>query len=151
MATVILDTGILDQNPLKVGQAPGTNTLLPTESQIYPSTKNNESLVSVQAGMMVVVTAYGDPGVADDQTLAKVYKVLLAEPVTTTVVTHCSLTPTVSEVSIIGEAEICSLSLNSCEPMVVLDIPGVYSVRSMSDELTITAMPHPMNIKTRGL
>lgn len=144
MATVILDTGILDTNPLQVGQAPGTNTLMPLESQIYPSAKNDESLVSVQAGTMVVITAYGQSDIEGDSPLARVYKVLLAEPVKTEIVTTCSLTPRVSEVTIIGEAEICGWALQKCAPMVVLTIPGMYSVRALSADLTITAMPHPI-------
>lgn len=146
MATVILDTGILDTNPLQVGQAPGTNTMMPIESQIYPSAKNDDSLVSVQAGTMVVVTAYGASYAAQDDAvpLANVYKVLLAEPVTTEIVATCSLTPRVAEVTILGEAKICDLALHKCSPMVVLTVPGMYSIRPTSADLTITAMPHPI-------
>lgn len=147
MATVILDTGILDSK-LNVGQAEGTRTSLPLETQIYPSNANEQSLISVQPGMMMVVTGYGAlVGGAEDNPIANIYKVLLAEPVTTRTLNACHLEVQRSEVSILAEARICDMTLTQCDPMVVIDVPGVYSVRVLDEDLTVTAMSHPIKTK----
>lgn len=143
MATVILDTGVPDAQNLQVGQAQGTDTLTPIERQIYPSANSDNPLVSVQPGMMVVVTAYGETDGPDTQTLAEVYKVLLAEPVDTTSVSSCSFAPVEVQTKIIGEAKLCGLALLECYPMQVIDVPGVYSIRALHSDLTITAVAHP--------
>lgn len=146
MATVILDTGILDNN-LNVGQAEGTRTQTPLETQVFPSLLNEDSLISVQAGTMMVVTAYGSMFASDDEPIASVYKVLLAEPVATRTVSTCSIEAQRSEVSIIAEAKICGMTMTQCAPMIVIDIPGVYRVSPYNSDLTITAMAHPLRHK----
>lgn len=146
MATVILDTGVLD-NKLNVGQAEGTRTQTPLETQIFPSLTNEESLVSVQAGTMMVITAYGSMFASEDETIAHVYKVLLAEPVATRTVSACSIEAQRSEVSIIAEAKICSMTMTPCAPMIVIDIPGVYRIAPLDSDLTVTAMAHPLKNK----
>lgn len=146
MATVILDTGVLDTN-LNVGQAEGTRTQMPLEAQVFPSLSNEEALVSVQAGTMMVVTAYGSIFSSDDEPIAHVYKVLLAEPVATRTVSACSIEAQRSEVSMIAEAKICSMTLTGCSPIIVIDIPGVYRIAPLDSDLTITAMAHPLRYK----
>lgn len=146
MATVILDTGILD-NKLNVGQAEGTRTQMPLETQVFPSLTNEQSLVSVQAGMMMVVTAYGSMVPGDDTEIASIYKVLLAEPVATRTTNSCGIEVQRSEVSIMAEAKICSMTMTHCAPMVVIDIPGVYRIGAINEDLTITAMAHPIKNK----
>ena len=144
MATVILDTGILEQPELNVGQATGTNTVVPIERQIYPSANNEQSLVSVRPGTMVVVTTYGNAFAVGTAPIARVYKVLLAEPIETKVVDTCGLTPMVAEVSVIAEANICDNDMYKCTPMTVLKTPGVYRIIAMDSDLTITAVAHPL-------
>lgn len=148
MATVILDTGILD-NKLNVGQAEGTRTTMPLETPVYPSATNEEALISVQAGMMMVVTAYGALVDSEEDTtpVANVYKVLMAEPVATRTVNTCHIEVQRSEVSIMAEARICGMTLTRCAPMVVIDVPGVYRVAVLEQDVTVTAMAHPIKTK----
>lgn len=140
MATVILDTGILDQNSLGVGEAEGTRTQMPLESTVYPQANNDNSLISVQPGNMVVVTAYG----GSEARLANIYKVLLAEPIHTKIVNTCGLEPTRVETTILADAHICEYDIEECRPMVVLDVPGVYRVGVLDAGVTITAVSHPL-------
>ncbi len=140
MATVILDTGILNQSNLDVGIAEGTRTKMPLESVVYPQPNNDSSLISVQPGNMVVVTAYGGSGAA----LANIYKVLLAEPIQTKVVNTCGLEPMRVETTILADARVCDYDLVECHPMVVLDVPGVYRVGVFDPDITVTAVSHPL-------
>lgn len=140
MATVILDTGILDQNSLGVGTAEGTRTQMPLESIVYPQLNNDISLISVQPGNMVVVTAYG----GSEARLANIYKVLLAEPIQTKVVNTCGLEPMRVETNILSDARVCEYDMVECKPMVVLNIPGVYRVGIMDSDITVTAVSHPL-------
>lgn len=138
MATVILDTGILDV-PSDVGTAEGTRTSLSIERQVYPS-NNEQALISVQPGYMVVVTAYG----GSQANLANVHKVLLAEPITSKAMDPCGLTPIKVETVILGEAQICSLTMTECDPVRVLDIPGVYRIGILDQDIVVTAVSHPL-------
>lgn len=147
MATVILDTGILDQSNLGVGTAEGTRTQTPTETVIFPSLANEESLVSVQAGTMMVITAYGSMFASDNEPIVNIHKVLLAEPVATRVVSACSIEAQRAEVSIIAEARICDMTMTQCAPMAVINVPGVYRLLPIDSDLTITAMAHPLKNK----
>ena len=140
MATVILDTGIFDQSNLGVGTAEGTRTQMPLESTVYPQPNNDSSLISVQPGNMVVVTAYG----GSEPRLANMYKVLLAEPVQTKVVNTCGLEPMRVDTTILADARICEYDMKECRPMVVLDVPGVYRVDIIDVDVTVTAVSHPL-------
>lgn len=139
MATVILDTGILDI-PTDVGTAEGTTTTTAVERQVFPSTNNEQALISVQPGYMVVVTAYG----GSQLNLANVHKVLLAEPITNKVINPCGLEPIKVETVVLGEAKICSLSMVECDPVRVLDIPGVYRIGILDQDIIVTAVAHPL-------
>lgn len=140
MATVILDTGILDPAVLDVGVAEGTRTRMPLESTVYPQANNDSALISVQPGNMVVVTAYG----GSEAKLANMYKVLLAEPVHTKIVNTCGLEPMRVETTILADARICEYDMEECRPMVVLDVPGVYRVGIIDVDVTVTAVSHPI-------
>lgn len=140
MATVILDTGILDLAGADVGIAEGTRTRMPLESTVYPQVNNDSALISVQPGNMVVVTAYG----GSEARLANMYKVLLAEPVQTKVVNTCGLEPMRVETTILADAKVCDYDIVECKPMVVLDIPGVYRIGVIDPDITVTAVSHPI-------
>lgn len=140
MATVILDTGILDLAGIDVGIAEGARTQMPLESTVYPQANDDRALISVQPGNMVVVTAYG----GELAVLANVYKVLLAEPVQTKVVNTCGLEPMRVETTILADARVCDYDLVECRPMVVLDVPGVYRVAVLDPDITVTAVSHPI-------
>lgn len=140
MATVILDTGILDLAGSDVGIAEGTRTRMPLESIVYPQVNNDSALISVQPGNMVVVTAYG----GSEARLASMYKVLLAEPVQTKVVNTCGLEPMRVETTILADARVCDYDMVECKPMVVLDIPGVYSIGVIDPDIMVTAVSHPI-------
>ena len=127
MATVIL------------GTAEGTRTTLSIERQVYPS-NDGQALLSVQPGYMVVVTAYG----GSQANLANVHKVLLAEPITSAAVHPCGLSPVKVETIILGEAQICALSMVECDPVRVLDIPGVYRIGILDQDIIVTAVAHPL-------
>lgn len=142
MATVILDTGILDI-PTDVGTAEGTTTTIAVERQVFPSTNNEQALISVQYGSAVVVTAYGGSG-ENGSDLAEVYKVLLAEPMKPVISVSCNLQPVRVETITLAEAKICALTIKECAPMVTLNVPGVYRIGILDQDIIVTAVSHPL-------
>lgn len=148
--SLLLDIGNLN-NPLPSVTAVGTvltdNT--PSERVIYPH-KQDQSLL-VAPGRMVVITAY-----IKDRQQVNVEKLLLSNgiPVSADGVGCCLTNIKGAETTILNRVIIPSKTLTTAVPVRVIDIPGVYHIKPISDEdgdIVITAMDYPAQVRATSM
>ena len=140
MKGILLDTGNL-ANPFgnrKVGKTTVDNT--PSERVVYP--KTSTQYIVVQPNHMVVLTAYN----LDDGGMVNIYKVLLSNGFPELGSRECCPTITSAESTMLARVNIPCYEMNPCYPVVVLDIPGIYAVQPVTEQvdLIITAVEHPL-------
>ena len=138
--TILLDTGSL-ANPnapqVTVGNVTIDNT--PSERVVYPRTK--EQFLVVKAGEMLVLTAYG---LADDKAIVK--KVLLSNGIPDLATGSCNPIITSAQSTVLNRVDVPCFTLTADDPIVVIDIPGVYSVapEDTAADVVVTAVSHPL-------
>ena len=138
--TILLDTGSLT-NPnaprVTVGNVTIDNT--PSERVVYPRTK--EQFLVVKTGEMLVLTAYGL--VADKAT---VKKVLLSNGIPELATGSYNPIITSAQSTVLNRVDVPCFTLTADDPIVVIDIPGVYSVapEDTAADVVVTAVSHPL-------
>lgn len=138
---ILVDTGALTTphgRQVTVGNVTVDTT--PSERVVHPHTK--EQFLLVKPGEMMVLTAYG---LEDKSAIVK--KVLLSNSVPELSTGGANPIITSAQSTVLNRVAVPFYEMRNSNPLVVIDIPGVYSVAPEEDtrgEVVITAMAYKL-------